>query len=170
MAKRKMDNTSFQDRWKADYLFTNTKDRAVCLACGANVAVTNDYNIRRHYETKYYEKYKDLDVKQKLQKVQKIKRSLVSQQTMFMKEKSRSEAALKASFIVAAEIEKSSRPFYEGEFVKKCMVKVCDIVSPDKKQDFLNVSLSRNTVVENVCELSTNLHFLFLFYLPYINN
>ena len=61
---------------------------------------------------------------------------------MFIKEKSKSEAAVKASFIVAAEIGKSARPFYEGEFVKKCMVKVCDIVCPDKKQDFLNVSLS----------------------------
>ena len=59
---------------------------------------------------------------------------------------------------MAAEIAKSARPFYEGEFVKKCMVKVCDSVCPNKKQDFLNVSLSRNTVVESVCELSTNLH------------
>ena len=38
------------------------------------------------------------------------------------------------------------------------MVKVCDIVCPDKNQDFLNVSLSRNTVAERVCDLSTNLH------------
>ena len=38
------------------------------------------------------------------------------------------------------------------------MVKVWDIVCPDKKQDFLNVSLSRNTVAERVCELSTNRH------------
>ena len=38
------------------------------------------------------------------------------------------------------------------------MVKVCDIVCPDKKQDFLNVSLIRNMEVESMCELSTNLH------------
>ena len=83
MAKRKMDNRSFQDRWEADYLFTNMKGRAVCLVCGANVAVTKEYNTRRHNETKHYEKYNDLDVKQKLQKMQKIKRSPVSQQIMF---------------------------------------------------------------------------------------
>ena len=100
--------------------------------CEANVAVAKEDNIRRHYETNHYEKYKDLDVKQKLQKVQEMKRSLVSQQTMFMKAKSKSEAAVKASFIVAAEIAKSARPFNEGEFLKKCMVKVCDIVCPDK--------------------------------------
>ena len=96
------------------------------------MAVAKEDNIRRHYETNHYEKYKDLDVKQKLQKVQEMKRSLVSQQTMFMKAKSKSEAAVKASFIVAAEIAKSARPFNEGEFLKKCMVKVCDIVCPDK--------------------------------------
>ena len=131
MAKRKMENRSFQDRWEADYLFTNMKDRPVCLVCGANVTVTKEYNIRRHYETKHYEKYKELDVKQKLQKVEEMKRSLVCRQTMFMKAKSKSEAAVKASFITAAEIEKSARPFNEGEFVKKCMVKVCDIGCPD---------------------------------------
>ena len=62
-----------------------------------------------------------------------MKRSLVSQQTMFMKAKSKSKAAVKASFIVAAEIAKSAGPYNEGEFVKKCMVKVCNIVCPDKK-------------------------------------
>ncbi|KAF7688186.1 hypothetical protein HF521_014192 [Silurus meridionalis] len=77
---------------------------------------------------------------------------------MFTKAKSQSKAAVKASFTVVAEIAKSAQPFNEGEFVKKCMVKVCDIVCPDKKQAFLNVSLSRNTVAECTCELATNLH------------
>ena len=69
MAKRKMDNKSFQDRWEAGYLFTNIKNRPVCLVCGASVAATKEYNIRRHSETKHHEKYKNLYVKQKLQKV-----------------------------------------------------------------------------------------------------
>ena len=88
MAKRKIDNRSFQDRWEADYLFTNMKDRPVCLVCGANVAVTKECHIRRHYETKHYEKYKGLGVKQKLQ-VEEMKKSLVCRQTMFMKAKSK---------------------------------------------------------------------------------
>ena len=41
---------------------------------------------------------------------------------------------------------------------KKCMVKVYDIVCPDRQQEFLNVSLSRKAVGVCVCELSTNLH------------
>ena len=55
MAKRKMNNKSFQDSWETDYLFTNIKDRPVCLVCGANVTITKEYNIRRHCETKHYE-------------------------------------------------------------------------------------------------------------------
>ena len=125
--------------------------------CGADVAVMKEYNLRRHYETKHQDKYKHLDIKQKLHKVEELKRRLVSQQTVFVKAKSQSEAAVKASFIVVVEIAKAARPFTEGEFVKNCMIKVCDIVCPDKRQAFLNVSLSRNTVADCVCDLATDL-------------
>lgn len=66
--------------------------------CGADVAVTKEYNIRRHYETKHHAKNKDMDIKQKLQKVEEMKRST------FTKAISRSET----TFIVAAEISKSN--------------------------------------------------------------
>lgn len=104
MTKRKAENRSFLDRWEAEYLFTYVKDRPVCLVSGATVAITKEYNIRRHYEMKHHDKYKDLEMTQRRQKVEEMKRSLVSQQTMFKKAISLSEAAVKASFIVAAEI------------------------------------------------------------------
>ena len=37
------------------------------------------------------------------------------------------------------------------------MAEVCNVVCPDKRESFLNVSLSRNTVADRVCELTTNL-------------
>uniref|UniRef100_A0A8D0KLQ8 HAT C-terminal dimerisation domain-containing protein n=1 Tax=Salvator merianae TaxID=96440 RepID=A0A8D0KLQ8_SALMN len=77
---------------------------------------------------------------------------------MFPKALSQREIAVKASFIVAAEIAKSARPFNEGEFVKKGMIKVCDVVCPDQRQAFLNMSLSRNAVADSACNLATNLH------------
>ena len=77
---------------------------------------------------------------------------------MFVKAKSKSEPTVKASFIVAAEIAKSARPFNEESLSKKFMVKVNYIACPDRQQEFLNVSLSRNTMAEHVCELSTTLH------------
>lgn len=95
---------------------------------------------------------------QRHQEVEEMKRSLVSQQIMFKKATSQSDAAVKASFIVAVEIAKANRPFNEGEFVKNCMLKVCDLVWPEKNQTFLNGSLSRNRVADCTCELATNLY------------
>lgn len=80
-------------------MFTILKDKPVCLVCGASVSVIKEYNIRQHYETKHQDKCKDLNKNQKLQKVEKMKRSLVLQQTVFTKAKSQSEAAVKANFM-----------------------------------------------------------------------
>ena len=163
MAKRKVDseNRGFQARWEAEYMFTEVKGKPICLLCGDSVSVMKEYNLRRHYETSQKhtdrETYKNMDTEQKQQKVEELKRCLKSQQSLFTKAKSQAEAAVKASFIVAHEVAKSSRPFTEGDFLKQCMVKVCDTVCPEKRQLFLNVSLSRNTVAERVQELSTNI-------------
>lgn len=116
MAKRKIDseNGGFQNRWENEYMFTEIAGKPVCLLCGGNVAVMKEYNLRRHYETKHEDKCKNLGTVQKLQKVEELKKNLTSQQTFFTKAKPQSEAAVKASFIVAEEIAKSGRPFTEG--------------------------------------------------------
>ncbi|KAK2814429.1 hypothetical protein Q5P01_000472 [Channa striata] len=157
MVKRKIENRSFQDRWETDYMFIMVKEKPICLVCGANMSVSKEYNIRRHFETRHHDKYKDLNANERLKKVEEMKKGLMSRQTMFTKAKSQSEASVKASFIVAQEITKSARHFNEGEYVKMCMVKICEVVCAKKKQAFLNVSLSRNTVAERACELATNL-------------
>lgn len=56
-AKRKVDseNGSFQDRWEAEYMFTDVKGKAVCLVCGSEGAALKEYNIRRHYEARHQE-------------------------------------------------------------------------------------------------------------------
>ncbi|XP_061092579.1 protein FAM200A-like [Conger conger] len=103
------------------------------------------------------DKLKNLSAEQKLQKVEELKKNLTSQQMFFTRAKSQSEAAVKASFIVAEEIAKSARSFTEGEFLKSCMMKVCDVLCPDNRQILANVSLSRNTVADRVCEMATDL-------------
>ena len=108
MAKRKGENRTFLDRWETDYLFTYVKEKPVCLVCGANVSIIKEYNIRRHYETKHEDKYNDLDMTQRSQKVEEMKKGLVSQQNMFKKATAQSEAAVKASYIAAEEVAKSN--------------------------------------------------------------
>ena len=41
MAKRKVnqENRGFQERWEAEYMFTEVKGKPVCLVCRAEVAV-----------------------------------------------------------------------------------------------------------------------------------
>lgn len=138
-------------------MFTEVAGKPVCLLCGESVAVMKEFNLRRHHETKHADKDKDMDMEHRLQKVEELKQGLESRQALFRKAKKQSEAAVKASFILAEEIAKSARPFTEGDFIKNCMLKVCDEVCPDKRQLFSNVSLSRNTVAERVDELSINL-------------
>uniref|UniRef100_A0A8C5S0G8 Uncharacterized protein n=1 Tax=Laticauda laticaudata TaxID=8630 RepID=A0A8C5S0G8_LATLA len=156
MARRKVDieNRCFQKRWEAEYLFADIEDRAVCLVCRDTVAVFKEYNMRRHYEAKHQDKYKHLNMQQKLKKAEELKKNL----TFFRKAKSQSKAAVKASYIVAGEIAKSAWPFTEGEFLKRCLLQVCEILCPDQKEAFLNVSLSRNTVASRIGELASVLH------------
>uniref|UniRef100_A0A0L8FTL2 Uncharacterized protein n=1 Tax=Octopus bimaculoides TaxID=37653 RepID=A0A0L8FTL2_OCTBM len=89
--------------------------------------------------------------------VDELERNLTLQQTFLTKAKSQTEAAIKASFIVAEEITKSAQSFIEGEFVKRCMMKMYNVLYSDKKQLFANVSISRNTVADWVCEMATDL-------------
>lgn len=138
-------------------MFTEVAGKPVCLLCGESVAVMKEYNMRRHHETKHTDKNKILDMEQRLQKVEELKRGLKSRQGLFRKAQSQSEAAVKASFILAEEIAKSARPFTEGGFIKNCMLKVCDELCPDKRQLFSNISLSRNTIADRVDLLSNNL-------------
>lgn len=64
---------------------------------------------------------------------------------------------MKASYVIAWEIAKASKPFSEGAFVKTCMLKAAELVCPDKRQALANISLSRPTVTERVEELSSDL-------------
>ncbi|CAB4059423.1 unnamed protein product [Lepeophtheirus salmonis] len=50
-----------------------------------------------------------------------------------------------------------SKPYSDGDFVKRCMMKASELVCPDKRQDFGNVSLTRNTIAERILELSEDL-------------
>ena len=64
---------------------------------------------------------------------------------------------MKASYIISHEIAAASKPFSEGEFVKKCMLKAAETVCPDKRETFANISLTRNTVADRISDMSEDL-------------
>lgn len=129
----------------------------MCLVCSQQVSVLKEYNIRRQYETHHGEKYDRLQGQLRKNKINDLLASLKKQQSVFTRSRDISDAAVKASYLIANEIASASEPYSEGEFVKTCMLKAAEIVCPEKRQAFANISLTRNTVTDRIADLSADL-------------
>lgn len=123
--KRKVDTECrvFQERWSSSYFFAEVNGKAVCLLCSQHVAVLKEYNICRHYVSFHAHKYDNFQGQQRKEKVDELLSRLKKQQSVFTHSRDISDAAAKASYLIAQEIAVASKPFSEGEFVKTCMVK-----------------------------------------------
>ncbi|KAL0202287.1 hypothetical protein M9458_000305 [Cirrhinus mrigala] len=146
----------FQEKWKEKYFFCEVSGKPVCLICSQAVAVQKEYNIKRHYDI-HAEKYDKYTGQLQTEKVNALASALKKKQSMFTK-RAGTDEAVKASYLIANEIAAASKPFSEGEFVKKCMVKAAELVCPEKKQAFASISLSRNTVAERIEDLARDLN------------
>jgi hypothetical protein len=62
----------------------------------------------------------------------------------------------KASFAVSKILAARMKPFTDGELVKECLTTVVDIICPEKKHLFANISLSSRTVTRRVEEMSAD--------------
>lgn len=62
---------------------------------------------------------------------------------MFHKQRTHLDNVVKASFIVNSKLAKALKPFAKGEFIKECMLEVCSILCPEKKNELEKISLSR---------------------------
>ena len=147
---------TFQEQWTNKYFFVAHAEKALCLVCKKSIPVMKDYNLRRHFE-KNHEAYQLLIGEKRTQKIEKLKKEMAAQQFMFKKSNQEAQASTHASYVVAYEIAKRGKPFVEGEFVKDCMLKVAEIVCPDKQPAFQNVSLSRMTITRRVEEIGTDI-------------
>ena len=146
----------FQDKWENLYFVTQVDEKMFCLICLQRISVNKEYNVRRHYETLHLKQYAELSSKLRQEKVNHLKASFLKQRNVFTRICTASEDSVKASFVVSEMIAKASRPFTEGQFVKECMIKVCEIMCPEKKKLFEGISLSPNTVASRITESATN--------------
>lgn len=64
-------------------MFTEVNVKPVCLVCMQQVSVLKEYNIQRHYETQYGEKYNSLHGELRKQKVNEMLVGLRKQQSVF---------------------------------------------------------------------------------------
>lgn len=79
--------------------------------CYKVVSIVKEYNICQHFDTKHRAKYAKFSLQEKQQIVKELKGRLQSHQEMFTKATAKNDAAVKASFIVAEEITRTSRFF-----------------------------------------------------------
>ncbi|GFR15937.1 general transcription factor II-I repeat domain-containing protein 2 [Trichonephila clavata] len=86
-----------------------------------------------------------------------MKRGLKSQQSSFTKLKTEQEVPTRASFRVALEIAKRGKPFTDGEMIKECIIAVAEEMCPEKVNLLKTVSMSANTVVRRVENISSQL-------------
>ena len=154
-----MDNECrvFNMEWPTKYFFTEVQSKAVCLMCRETVAVFKEYNISRHFATKHANYASKQSTQERAATAQRLAANLQTQQHFFHRQTAIQESTTKASFLVAFEIVKASKPFSEGEFVKECMVQTADILCPEIKSKFEKVSISRRTVTRRVELIDENI-------------
>ncbi|KAF2904909.1 hypothetical protein ILUMI_01265 [Ignelater luminosus] len=178
--KRRLDIQcrKFKEEWTRKYLFQNIQNKAVCLVCNDTIAVFKKYNLKRHFSTKHceYEAVSSDELKKLSETLQK---RWVKQQCIFAQQSKtlntecspiaiteylptatndyNRAAITKASYLVAHKIAKKCKPFVDCEFLKECMVEVSELLCPDKKHLFENISLSRRTFVRRIDNISHNL-------------
>ncbi|CAN7950549.1 unnamed protein product [Ixodes hexagonus] len=157
--KRKIEDEKrlFQERWELAYFFTESRDKVLCLICQQTISVPKEYNIRRHFKSCHGEKYDALAGKIREDTVFQLKTSLGKQQDLFQKASKTSDETVRASFIVAELIAKSSKPFSDGLFIKKCLLEASNAVCPTMKKTFEKISLPPNTVAERINEISDDM-------------
>jgi hypothetical protein len=115
--------------------------------------VPEEYSLRCHYETVHKDKFGVLEVELREDKLKNLKSDLQQQQNIFTVVTKSNEAAVNASFAISQIIAKKPKPFRDGEYVKKCVMKTAETLCPEKQQLFKTISLSANTVADCVNDL-----------------
>ena len=147
----------FQETWTEYYLLTEVNAKPVCLVCNQHVAVLQEYSIRRHYDTHHRDKFHNLQGQLRKDKIHDLLAGLKKRQYAFTRSRDVSDGAVKASYLIGNELVQASKPFSDGEFVKICMMKVVEVVWPEKQFAFADISLSRDTIADRVEDISRNL-------------
>ncbi|GBP44713.1 General transcription factor II-I repeat domain-containing protein 2 [Eumeta japonica] len=112
-----------------------------------------EFNIKRHYSSKHPTLYSPAGQIRK----DKFQNLIANLKKLQHKQRTQLDNVGKASFIVSSKLANSLKPFAEGEFVNECMLKVCSVLYPEKKNEFEKISLSRRTVVRRIVMMANDI-------------
>ncbi|KFD60685.1 hypothetical protein M514_10614 [Trichuris suis] len=156
--KRKLgkEGRVFQEKWELQYFCTVVNGRIHCLICSNSIATPKEYNLKRHYERnrRSYDRY---DGPVRVSRLKQLKANLRLQQTCFTKIEKANVASVTASYELSRMIAMSGKSYSEGDFVKQYLLKMAQILCPEKTDLFRDISLSRNTIAERIDEMAGDL-------------
>lgn len=170
LKKRKIDNENrqFSKEWTEKYLFTeittNDTRKQICLLCNESIAVSKEYNLRRHFNTKHsnfntnYPEGSDA----RRQKVQSLTANYEQRRAILARSCSEQERTTTASLRVTWILAKKKKPFTDAETVKECMLAVLDDVVTDEKvknsviTSIRKIPMSDTTTIRRVEALATD--------------
>ena len=81
--------------------FIQVIGKAICLICQKSIAVMKEYNLKRHYGTKYAAKYDMIQGQLRIDKLALLMKNIQGQSSSLKKCHKDSEASVKASYIIA---------------------------------------------------------------------
>ena len=92
---------------------TSRADKVMCLICKQVNSMLKDFNIKRHYDTNH-KTYNKFTGDERTSKLEQLKRGYAAQQSVFTNLAKSGEAATQASYVVAQEIARRSKPLTEN--------------------------------------------------------
>lgn len=166
MAEKRKKLHNFNHDWKEEFFFTWTREKCVCLICGATVAISKLHNVERHFITNHGSFNANFPPKSALRaaKARKLIAALARQQSFFTRPLNKSKKATKASFRATNYLIKNKKAFSDGEIVKGAMMIITETVFKDEKNgsdvisSLADVQLGVSTVTRTVSAISEHLN------------
>ena len=130
----------------------------MCLIYNQTLNVNKEYNIKRHYDSKHTDGvYGKLKGRDRELKVKQLTEQLKSQRFTFQKLHTDNEKTVQRSFLIAQIIAQTMKPYFKGDFLKKCLTNVAEEMCPKMVQEIEKISLSRWTIARRIDELAGNI-------------
>ncbi|XP_019215833.1 general transcription factor II-I repeat domain-containing protein 2 [Oreochromis niloticus] len=161
-AKRKYEDEhrTFLTEWESLYFFVKRNGKPFCLICQTSLAHFKASNLQHHFSSLHANIDQEFPKGTELRKheLATLKSQAEKQIQFFQKFTKRSETITLASYQLAWNIARAKKPYNEGEFVKKCLSDVVEILSPENnklKRMVSDVQLSHHTVEHRISYINT---------------
>ena len=109
---------------------------------GFTTVSLQEFNVKCHFMTAH-PKHAEISMDEKKREMSRLCVSLEQQLMMFLKKPTECAANTRASYEVSLMIARHLKPFFNGKFVKSCMLVTVNAICPEKKDLISKVSLSR---------------------------